>query len=102
MEKVKTIGIKDIGYNGEPIREKYCSDIAKEIDEITFEFLNKNGYTIEKPYTLEKAIKIKEQLDRDGKYLDWETTFEELKYEDEHDLFCMIKQTKIPVLRNKK
>lgn len=51
------------------IIDQLCDEIAKEIDEKAFEFLNQNGYKIEKPYTIEKALAIKEQLKRDNKVL---------------------------------
>ena len=43
--------------------------MAEVIDEKCFEFLNENGYKVEKPYTMEKALAIKEQLTKDKKKL---------------------------------
>lgn len=54
----------------------YIEELAKEIDEANLEFLAQHGYKIEKPYTLEKVLKLKEQLDKDGKVFayHWEPT----------------------------
>ena len=43
----------------------------KELEEAYFNFLNNNGYKIEKPYTIEQVEKIKEELARDDKFLDY-------------------------------
>lgn len=49
--------------------DDWCEEIAKVVDEKAVEFLNANGYPIEKPYTREKALQIAKQLKNDGKKL---------------------------------
>ena len=53
------------------IMEQAFKKIANDIDDMLFEFLNKEGYKIEKPYTVEQVTKIKEQLDKENKYVDY-------------------------------
>lgn len=43
----------------------------KELEEVYFNFLNKNGYKLEKPYTIEQVEKIKEDLAKEDKFLDY-------------------------------
>lgn len=43
----------------------------RELEEAYFNFLNNNGYKIEKPYTIEQVEKIKEDLAKDDKFLDY-------------------------------
>lgn len=58
------------GFKG-GLMENCIRSFASNIDNMMFEFLNEQGYKIEKPYTAEKAMKIKEQLDKDNKYVDY-------------------------------
>lgn len=53
------------------IMEQAFKKIANDIDDMLFKFLNKEGYKIEKPYTVEQVTKIKEQLDEENKYVDY-------------------------------
>lgn len=61
----------------------WCEEIAAKIDEKAFDFLNENGYKIEKPYTREKALQIAEQLKRDGKKLTHEAEVEKIVINDD-------------------
>lgn len=70
-EKFFTFQVDDIeGFEGGLI-EKMLKKRAEHIDNMLFEFLNKEGYKIEKPYTVEQVTKIKEQLDKENKYVDY-------------------------------
>lgn len=69
----KVDDIKD--YDGGFI-ESIPRRIADVIDNMLADFLNEQGYKIEKPYTEEKVVKIKEQLDKENKYVDFIQLFE--------------------------
>lgn len=43
----------------------------RELEEAYFNFLNNNGYKIEKPYTIKQVEKIKEDLAKEDKFLDY-------------------------------
>lgn len=62
--------------------DEWCKKVAKEIDEKCFEFLNKNGYKVEKPYTREKVLKIAEQLKREGKKITREVIVDKIIFEN--------------------
>lgn len=62
--------------------DDWCEKTAKEIDEKFFEFLNNNGYKVEKLYTREKALEIAEQLKRDGKKITHEAVVDKIVLED--------------------
>lgn len=67
--------------------------LTTEVDEANFRFLAEHGYKIEKPYTVEKAIALKEQLDKDGLVFAYElepTEFE--KSDNEYSYRFKIKQ----------
>ena len=62
--------------------DDWCEKTAKEIDEKFFEFLNNNGYKVEKPYTREKALEVAEQLKRDGKKITHEAVVDKIVFGD--------------------
>ena len=70
--------------------DDWCEKTAKEIDEKMFEFLNNNGYKVEKPYTREKALEVAEQLKRDGKKLTHEAVVDKIVFDEENDSYQVI------------
>ena len=71
MNKEVSFKVDDIEDCDEGFIESMPRRIAKVGDDMLANFLNEQGYKIEKPYTEEKAIKIKEQLDKENKYVDF-------------------------------
>ena len=70
--------------------DDWCEKTAKEIDEKFFEFLNNNGYKVEKPYTREKAFEIAEQLKRDGKKNTHEVVVDKIVFDEENNRYQVI------------
>ena len=62
--------------------DEWYEKIAKEIDEKMFEFLNNNGYKVEKPYAREKALEVAEQLKQDGKKITHKVVVDKIILED--------------------
>ena len=80
--------------------DDWCDEIAKSIDNKTFEFLNNSGYKIEKPYTREKALEIAEQLKRNGKKLTREVVVDKIILEDDEYKVINKLQFKLEELNN--
>ena len=67
----------------EKLINEIINEIIKDLDNKCIEFLNKNGYKIEKPYTKEKVLYIKEQLKQEGKRLTYECVPDIIEYDEE-------------------
>ena len=65
------------------IIDEYSEKIIKELDEKRFEFLNSNGYKIDKPYTIEKILELIDKLKRDGKKITHQVVTEKVIPDDE-------------------
>lgn len=75
-KKYTTAEIKDLDLPGEV--EDYSNFIdgivnqmQKDIDDMWFNFLTKNGYKIDKPYNLKQLKAIKNELAEKDKFLDY-------------------------------
>lgn len=65
------------------IIDEYCEKIGKEVDEKMIEFLNSNGYKVDKPYTREKILELADKLKREGKKISHKVVTEKVILDDE-------------------
>ena len=71
FEKYSEININNIPDIEDDFIGKLVEAQSKQIDKMYCEFLEENGYKIDKPYNIEQLKQIKEDLEKQDKFVDY-------------------------------
>lgn len=67
------------------IRDEYSKQIAKKLDDNMYEFLEKNGYYLERN-NVEQIIKLRDELAKEDKQIRYETTIVAQQIEEPYEI----------------
>lgn len=71
FEKYNNFNINNIPDIEDNFINELVKQQAKDVDNMYCEFLEKNGYKIDKPYNIEQLKEIKEDLAKQDKFVDY-------------------------------
>lgn len=66
--------------------DKYVQQWQKDTDDMYYKFLTENGYKIDKPYNIEQIKQIREDLEKQDKFIDTIEWIETKNNEDNYNI----------------